>query len=77
MNEKTLNEYHQYLRGKYRKKNTIAAEYSQVRLFLQYISKPVKQLTKNDMTRWQAHIHDKYEQNGNARGISSINHFLA
>jgi len=76
MNEKILEQYWQYLRGKYRKKGTRRVEYSQVRLCLQWINKPVNKITKQDLNNWRAYIIEHFKPNGNSRRVTSVNHFF-
>ncbi|MCJ7571054.1 MAG: site-specific integrase [Candidatus Thermoplasmatota archaeon] len=76
MNEKILERYWQHLRGKYRKKGTRRVEYTAVKLCLQWINKPVNQITKQDLNRWKTYIIEHFKPNGNSRRVSCINHFF-
>lgn len=76
MNDEILHKYWQYLCGKYRKKNTRRTEYTQVKYCLEWINKPVREITEDDLIRWKAYIMEKYKQNGNTRRVSSVNRFF-
>lgn len=76
MNEELLEEYLQHLRGKYRKKLTVKNYMFYVKKALEWIAKPMKEITKEDLIRWREHLINTYMPNGNARRITSINHFL-
>ncbi len=76
MNEKILEQYWQYLCGKYRKKVTRRIEYSSAKLCLQWINKPINKITKQDLNRWKTYIIEQFKPNGNCRRISCINHFF-
>ena len=76
MNEEIINQYRQHLCGRYRKKRTAHNYYIFTRQALQWINKPIEQLTKEDLLKWREHIIHKYMPNGNARRVSSVNNFL-
>ncbi len=76
MNEKILEKYWQHLRGKYRKKGTRRVEYGHTKLCLQWINKPVNQITKQDLNNWRAYIIENFKPNGNCRRVTSVNHFF-
>lgn len=78
LNEHTrqiLEKYQQYLQLNYRKKRTAYNYYIFTKLFLQWINKPIDQITKDDMLKWKGYIIHKYMKNGNARRVMSVNHF--
>jgi len=74
-NKDTLEKYHQYLNLNYRKKTTIQNYYYHVRKFLQWINKPINEVTKEDMLKWRGYLLHTYMKNGNARRVASANHF--
>jgi len=76
MNTEILNEYKQYLRGKYHKKNTGYGYYEYVKLFLKYMNKSVKEITIDDLKKWRIYITEKYKVNGNIKRIQSVNYFF-
>jgi integrase/recombinase XerD len=76
MNEKILEQYWQYLCGKYRKKGTRRVEYSAVKLCFQWINKPINAITKQDLNRWKTYIIEQFKPNGNSRRVSCINYFF-
>ena len=76
MHRNILEKYYHYLRQKYRKNRTIYANYEFTKLFLQWINKPAKRITKKDVNRWKEYITQRYKPNGNIRRISSVNNFL-
>jgi len=71
----TLEKYHQYLNLNYRKKTTIQNYYYHVRKFLQWMNKPINEVTNDDMLNWKGYLLHKYMKNGNARRVASANHF--
>jgi len=70
-----LTKYRQYLDLNYRKKTTILNYYYYVRLFLKWINKPLKDVTKDDMLNWRGYLIHTFKKNGNARRVMSVNHF--
>ena len=76
MNEKILNEFLEYLRQEYRKNGTIYGYYNRVKLFLKWVDKPIENLTRQDLQRWQAYINQNYAQNGNIARVVAVNVFL-
>lgn len=70
-----LEKYQQHLNLNYRKKTTIQNYYYHVRKFLQWINKPIDEVTKDDMLNWKGYLLHTYMKNGNARRVSSANHF--
>jgi len=76
MNDKILEQYWQYLRGKYRKKRTREIEYGHTKRCLQWINKPVNKISKHDLNNWRAYIIETFKPNGNARRVTSVNHFF-
>jgi len=70
-----LEKYHQHLNLNYRKKTTIQNYYYHVRKFLQWINKPINEVTKDDMLNWRGYLLHTYMKNGNARRVASANHF--
>jgi len=70
-----LEKYHQYLDLNYRKKTTIQNYYYYVRKFLQWMNKPMGEITKDDMLKWRGYLLHTYMKNGNARRVASANHF--
>jgi integrase len=70
-----LIKYRQYLDLNYRKKTTILNYYYYVRLFLRWINKPLKDITKDDMLKWKGYLLHTFKKNGNARRVMSVNHF--
>jgi len=70
-----LIKYRQYLDLNYRKKTTILNYYYYVRLFLRWINKPLKDITKDDMLNWKGYLIHTFKKNGNARRVMSVNHF--
>jgi integrase len=76
MNTEILNEFKQYLRQKYRKKWTIYSYYEFTKLFLQWINKPAKDITKEDLAKWKEFITQTYKSNGNLKRVISVNLFL-
>lgn len=76
MNEKILEEYQRHLRGKYRKKRTAINYQFYVEQGLGWIGKPVEDVEKDDLIGWREYLINTYMPNGNARRVSSMNHFL-
>lgn len=76
MNEEILAKYYHYLRGKYRKKNTIYCDHNQVKHFLKWVNKRAEKLKKEDIDKWKCYVLETYMSNGNARRIWAINKFL-
>ncbi len=76
MNAEILDKYMKYLRQEYRKSRTAYNNYIFTKLFLQWINKPAKKITKNDMLRWKEYIIHTYKPNGNLRRIISVNNFF-
>lgn len=76
MNEKIMEKYQQYLRGKYRKRNTRYGYYEYAKLFLQHFGKSVDEITYDDLDKWRIHITEKYKVNGNVKRIQSVNYFF-
>lgn len=70
-----LDKYHQHLDLNYRKKTTIQNYYYHVRKFLQWMKKPINEVTKEDMLKWKGYLLHTYMKNGNARRVASANHF--
>jgi site-specific recombinase XerD len=70
-----LIKYRQYLDLNYRKKTTILNYYYYVRLFLRWINKPLKDITREDMLNWKGYLIHTFKKNGNARRVMSVNHF--
>jgi len=70
-----LTKYRQHLDLNYRKKTTILNYYYYVRLFLKWINKPLKDITKDDMLNWRGYLIHTFKKNGNARRVMSVNHF--
>ena len=70
-----LIKYRQNLDLNYRKKTTIMNYYYYVRLFLKWINKPLKDVTKEDMLKWRGYLLHTFKKNGNARRVISVNHF--
>lgn len=70
-----LIKYRQYLDLNYRKKTTILNYYYYVRLFLKWLNKPLKDITKEDMLNWKGYLIHTFMKNGNARRVMSVNHF--
>jgi len=70
-----LEKYRQHLNLNYRKKTTIMNYYYYVRLFLKWINKPLKDVTKDDMLNWRGYLFHTFKKNGNARRVMSVNHF--
>ena len=71
----TLEKYHKHLNLNYRKKTTIQNYYYHVRKFLQWMKKPINEVTKEDMLNWKGYLLHTYMKNGNARRVASANHF--
>ena len=76
MNAEILEKYYHYLRQKYHKKRTIYGNYVFTKLFLQWINKPAKKITKKDVDRWKEYITQNYKPNGNLKRITAVNNFL-
>lgn len=76
MNAEILDKYMEYLRQKYRKKNTRRVEYNQVKQCFKWINKPVETIAKQDLTKWRAYIIENFKPNGNSRRVSSVNRFF-
>jgi len=76
MDEETLERYRQYLRGKYRKKRTAKNYLFYTEQGLEWIDKPVDDIGKSDLVEWREYLINTYMPNGNARRVSSMNHFL-
>jgi integrase len=76
MNAEILDKYWEYLRQKYRKKNTRRVEYGHVKLCLKWIAKPLEEITMEDLTKWRAYMIDRFKPNGNARRVASVNRFF-
>ncbi len=74
-NEKKLESFKLYLRGKYPKINTWRPLFYQTRAFLKYIEDDVENLTKDDMLRWKIYINEKFMVNGNIKRIMGVNLF--
>ncbi len=74
-NQEFLEKYHQHLNLNYRKKTTIQNYYYHVRKFLQWMKKPIKDVTKDDMLNWRGYLLHTYMKNGNSRRVASANHF--
>jgi len=74
-NQDFLDKYHQHLNLNYRKITTIQNYYYHVRKFLQWMNKPMKEVTKEDMLNWRGYLLHTYMKNGNARRVASANHF--
>jgi len=74
-NRDVLDKYHQHLNLNYRKKTTIHNYYYPVRKFLQWMKKPINEVTKEDMLKWRGYLLHTYMKNGNVRRIVSANHF--
>ncbi|MBZ9572557.1 site-specific integrase [Patescibacteria group bacterium] len=74
-NRDFLEKYHQHLNLNYRKKTTIQNYYYHVRKFLQWMNKPISEVTKDDMLNWRGYLLHTYMKNGNARRVASANHF--
>ena len=70
-----LEKYHQHLNLNYRKKTTIQNYYYHVRKFLQWMNKPLNEVTKEDMLKWKGYLLHTYMKNGNTRRVASANHF--
>jgi len=70
-----LEKYQQHLNLNYRKRTTIQNYYYHVRKFLQWINKPLNEVTKDDMLKWKGYLLHTYMKNGNARRVASANHF--
>lgn len=70
-----LEKYQQHLNLNYRKKTTIQNYFYHVRKFLQWIKKPINEVTKDDMLNWKGYLLHTYMKNGNARRVASANHF--
>jgi len=70
-----LEKYRHHLDLNYRKKTTILNYYYYVRLFLRWINKPLKDITKDDMLNWNGYLIHTFKKNGNARRVMSVNHF--
>jgi len=70
-----LEKYRQYLDLNYRKKTTILNYYYYVRLFLRWINKPLKDISKDDVLKWRGYLLRTFKKNGNARRVMSANHF--
>jgi integrase len=70
-----LEKYRRHLDLNYRKKTTIQNYYYYVRLFLRWINKPLKDITKDDMLNWRGYLLHTYKKSGNARRVMSVNHF--
>ncbi|MBE3094242.1 MAG: tyrosine-type recombinase/integrase, partial [Actinobacteria bacterium] len=49
--------------------------YYYARLFLRWINKPLKDVTKDDMLNWRGYLIHTFKKNGNARRVMSVNHF--
>ena len=73
--DQILEKYNQHLNLNYRKKTTIQNYYYHVRRFLQWINKPIGEVTKDDMLNWKGYLLHTYMKNGNARRVASANHF--
>jgi len=80
MNEKIMEEYQQYLRGKYRNSNTRKNNYKFAKLFLRWTEeekgKTCGQFTPDDTKDYKAFCLETYEVNGNVARLNSINNFL-
>jgi site-specific recombinase XerD len=70
-----LEKYNQYLNLNYSKKTTIQNYYYHVRKFLQWMKKPIDEVTRDDMLKWKGYLLHTYMKNGNARRVASANHF--
>jgi len=71
-----MEEYQNYLRGKYRKRNTIYGYYEYAKLFLNYVDKDIDEINKDDLKKWHIYITDRYEVNGNIKRIQAVNDFF-
>lgn len=75
-----MEEYQQYLRGKYRNRNTRKNNYKFAKLFLSWIEeekgKNHSRLTKEDTKDYKVYCLENYEVNGNVARLNGINNFL-
>jgi integrase len=76
-NSYILKKFKQYLEQKYRKKNTIYTTHNLVKLFLEWVDKPVEEITRDDLVEWKRFILRTYKVNANARRIITVNQFFA
>ena len=80
MDEKIMEEYQQYLRGKYRNQNTRTNNYKFAKLFLGWLreekGKTYKQINPDDTKDYKAFCLETYDVNGNVARLNSINNFL-
>lgn len=56
MNEDELQKYKVHLEVKHRKRNTRLYYHNNAKLFLEYVNKPLKQITKQDINKYIAHL---------------------
>jgi integrase/recombinase XerD len=71
-----MEDYQNYLRGKYRKRNTRYGYYECTKLFLKDVDKDIDEINKDDLKKWHIYITDKYKVNGNIKRIQAVNYFF-
>ena len=77
MNEDILQGYKNHLRQEYRKKNTVNTFFSGISLFLEYIEKPLEEITLDDLKEWKIQINEKHRTNTIRTWIVSVNMFFS
>ena len=79
MNEEIMEEYRQYLRGKYRKSHTRKNYYRFVNDFQKWLGetkgKSIEKLKTEDTQGYRAYCQEQYSVNGNVGRLSALNNF--
>jgi len=78
MNEELLNKYKVFLASRHRKKRTRTGYYHPVKKFSEWLNKPFKDITKDDLLRWMAYQNTQgFKHNGITIRVIAVNMFLA
>lgn len=75
-NEKIYAKYKIHLHKKYNKINTYRSCRNAAKYFLEFIKKPVGEITEEDTIKWKQHVDETYKQNSRSSMLSRLNMFL-
>ena len=76
MNEDVLDKYFEHLRQEHgSKKNTAKAYYDGIKKYNNYINKPLKETTIDDLRKWKEHLNKEHSQNARRIWLYGVNKF--